>query len=178
MGDAHASGRLSGLRVGLIAALCLLAILAFFVLWDVRLNDGDWWFDGLSDALSRSGMTALLLSIEGVALLAILLLLVIPGPAPAYPEPWVSTGGARVGGDPSRLQIGCPGCGTVFEKPYMDVDEPHEQTFRCPNCGRQGHLNLALHKPVEVKPTVCASCGAEFKSYRKTAECPHCHTPQ
>lgn len=168
--------RPSGGRLALLGVFTVLAVLAFVVLADVRLNEGDPWFPGLSDAAGRRDMTLVLLAIEALCFVAALVLLLVrPRPPPA--EEWTSTGGARVGGDGTRIQIGCPGCGTVFEKPLIDVDEPHEQTFRCPNCGRGGRLNMGLHKPVSMRPVVCVSCANEFTAYRPGAECPRCHTP-
>jgi hypothetical protein len=163
-------------RLALMVVLAVVAILAFLVLADVRLNPGDVVLEGVSDAQSRSTMTTILLVIEAVAFLAVLLLLLIrPAPVAAYEEPWTSTGGAAVGD--AIIQIGCPGCGTVFEKGYTDVDEPHEQNFRCPNCGRAGRLKMELHKQVPMHKTVCPACSNEFISYRAGAECPRCHTP-
>lgn len=165
--------RPSGARLALMAFLAVVAILAFLVLADVRLNPGDVWIEGVSDAASRSTMTTTLLVVEAIAFLGVLLLLLVRPAPPMDDAPWTSTGGV---GD-SVIQIGCPGCGTVFEKPYHDVDEPHEQSFRCPNCGRAGHLKMELHKQVPMHSTVCASCSNEFVSYRPGAECPRCHTP-
>src|SRR5688572_3456443 len=154
----------------------VLAILAFVVLADVRLNEGDHWFDGLSDAGDRQDMTIILLAVEAVAFVAILLLLLVrPRAGPV--DDWVSTGGTHMGGDGTRIQIGCPGCGTVFEKPLVDVDEPHEQSFRCPNCGRGGRLNPGLHKGVQMREVTCVRCAHLFTAYREGAECPRCHTP-
>lgn len=157
-----------------VAALAFLAILA-----DVRFNaQGDLWFDGVSDIANRKGMTILALAGEAIALAAMLLFLLIrPAVRPAH-DTWVSTGGVRVGGDETRLQIGCPGCGTVFQKPLTDVDEPHEQEFRCPNCGRAGRLSMEARKQVEVRQATCVSCGQAFSTYRDTSECPHCHAVQ
>lgn len=179
MEEAVGPYRPSGARLGLMTGFALLATISFVVLADVRLNEGDVWFAGVSDAASRSAMTLLLLAFEAIAFTGVLLLLLIrPYHRPPMPEEWTSTGGVHMGGDGTSIQIGCPGCGTVFEKPYQDVDEPHEQDFRCPNCGRAGRLRMGTHKPVQIRETVCANCGAGFKSYRDTAECPHCHAAQ
>lgn len=180
MQEALARERISGARLAWIGVLALLALAAFLLLADVRFNYSDPTLDGVTDAASRANMTAILIGVEAVCFLAVLLLLLIDpfggsriiGPD----EEWTSTGGTRVGGD-DALTIGCPGCGTVFEKPYTDVDEPHEQDFRCPNCGRAGHLRMELRKPVHIRATTCGNCGREFQAYREGAECPHCHAP-
>jgi Zn finger protein HypA/HybF involved in hydrogenase expression len=176
MQDAMPPFRPSGARLAWMGVCAVLAILAFVVLADVRLNEGDNWFGGLSDLGTRKEMTICLLVIEAVAFAVILLLLLVhPRAGPV--DDWVSTGGTRMGGDGTRVQIGCPGCGTVFEKPLTDVDEPHEQSFRCPNCGRGGRLNMGLHKGVQMREVTCSRCAHLFTAYREGAECPRCHTP-
>ena len=176
MQDAMPPFRPSGARLAWMGVCAVLAIVAFVVLADVRLNEGDYWFGGLSDAASRKGMTILLVAVEAVAFVAVLLLLLVrPRAGPV--DDWTSTGGTRVGGDGTKIQIGCPGCGTVFEKLLIDVDEPHEQSFRCPNCGRGGRLNLGLHKGVQMRQVTCGNCANPFTAYRDGAECPRCHTP-
>lgn len=177
MEDATRPDRPSGTKLAIIGLLAFVGLVSFLVLADVRLNQGDFWFEGLSDAASKSTMTWTLIGIEAAAFLGALVLLLLPGSARPQEDEWISTGGVRMGGDGTRIQIGCPGCGTVFEKPLIDVDEEHEQHFRCPNCGREGHLRMEVHKPVEIRKTVCSTCDKEFQSYRAGAECPHCHAP-
>ena len=164
-------------RLAFMVILAFVAVVAFVILADVRLNEGDPILEGVSDAGTRDNMTTALLVVEAFAFLGVLLLLLLrPNPTRAGDDVWTSTGGTTVG-DGSLIQIGCPGCGTVFEKVYTDVDEPHEQNFRCPNCGRQGRLKMALHKPVSLRATVCSNCEFEFTAYRDGAECPRCHSP-
>ncbi|MEK6975344.1 MAG: hypothetical protein AABY18_03270 [Candidatus Thermoplasmatota archaeon] len=163
-----------------MGVFALIAVAALVLLYDVRFNEGAWWFEGVSNAASRSAMTLLLLALEAMAFTGVLFLLLIRPyrRSAALTEEWTSTGGALMEGDSTVIQIGCPGCGTVFEKPLTSVDEPHEQDFRCPNCGRAGRLRMGLHKPVTIRDAACISCGQGFKAYRDTAECPHCHAPQ
>lgn len=164
-------------RLAFMVILAFVAVVAFVILADVRLNEGDPILEGVSDAGTRDNMTTALLVVEAFAFLGVLLLLLLrPNPTRVDSDVWTSTGGTTVG-DGSLIQIGCPGCGTVFEKVYTDVDEPHEQNFRCPNCGRQGRLKMALHKPVSLRATVCTNCEFEFTAYRDGAECPRCHSP-
>lgn len=181
MTDGTAQYRPSAGRLTAMAGLTVLAIVSFVVLLDVRLNQGDWWFEGLSDAASRSTMSAILVILELASLVGIALLLFIhPRTNPWEPTSDWTTEMAESSAAASSpaIQIGCPGCGTVFEKPYTDVDEPHEQSFRCPNCGRAGRLRMGLHKKVPMHSLTCRTCGRGFIAYRETAECPHCHAPQ
>lgn len=176
--------RPSGRRIALMVVLAVIAVASFVLLWDVRFNHPDLGpgsdptFGRATEATSRLGMTYLLLSFEGLALGGILLLLFIrprarlEGDTAAWAVQETDSGAGGV------IQIGCPGCGTVFEKPESDVDEPHEQEFRCPNCGRAGRLRLGVHKAVAIRSATCASCGRDFQVYRDTAECPHCHAAQ
>jgi len=170
--------RLSGARVAGAIALAVVAIVCFVLLADVRLSYDDPVFDGITQETTRKGWTVLLLAYEAIALVGILLLLLVRrrGSGTWSPQEWTSAEAVEGGG--RRVQIGCPGCGTVFEKPLTEVDEPHEQDFRCPNCGRAGRLRLGLHKSVQVRDAACANCGRDFRSYRQGAECPHCHAPQ
>lgn len=177
--------RPSGRRVALMVVLAIVALAAFVLLWDVRFNHPDLGpgsdprFEPVTDATTRTGWTYLLLAFEGMALIGILLLLFIRprGGTQTQTAGWeveqsTDSAGGRV------IQIGCPGCGTVFEKPESDVDEPHEQEFRCPNCGRAGRLRMGVHKSVAIRGHTCSNCGREFQAYRDTAECPHCHAAQ
>lgn len=176
--------RPSGRRVTVMAVFAAVALVAFVLLWDVRFNHpqvgGDPVFPWTDD-FQRLSWTVLLLGLEALCGVAILLLLLIHPRAREegewMAEDWTS---APAGAQPadSMLQIGCPGCGTVFEKPTTDVDEPHEQDFRCPNCGRAGHLRMGLHRAVDLRDLTCVSCGSAFQAYRTSAECPHCHTAQ
>src|SRR5687768_7580191 len=109
-------------RLAFMVILAFVAVLAFIVLADVRLNEGDPVLEGVSDAGSRSNMTLALLVVEGFAFLGVLLLLVVRPRTISDGDLWTSTGGALVG-EGNLIQIGCPGCGTVFEKVYTDVDE-------------------------------------------------------
>ena len=176
--------RPSGRRVALMAVFALLALAAFILLWDVRFNhpevDGDPVFPVTDDA-QRISWTIILLSFEAMFGVAIVLLLLIHPRAhtgSGWPaEDWTTQAAASPAGD-STLQIGCPGCGTVFEKVATDVDEPHEQEFRCPNCGRAGRLRMGLHRSVDLRERTCASCARPFQAYRTDAECPHCHAVQ
>lgn len=171
--------RLSATRMLAISLLAAAALAFLAILTDVRFNAPDeLWFDGVSDIANRKGMTVLALAGEAIALAAMLLFLLIRAPAQPVDDAWVSTGGVRVGGNDTQLQIGCPGCGTVFQKPLTDVDEPHEQEFRCPNCGRAGRLSTEARKQVELRQATCVACGQSFTSYRDTSECPHCHAVQ
>lgn len=170
--------RPTGVRLAVMGLFAILAIASLVILADVRLNEGGLWFEGVSGIANERGMTILLLSAEAFALAAVLMLLLIRPRPPEPVDDWVSTGGVHVGGDDTRVQIGCPGCGTVFEKPLTDVDEPHEQDFRCPNCGRQGRLGQAPTRRVDVRERACVDCGRTFKAYQDAAECPHCHAPQ
>lgn len=166
-----------------MVCFALVALLAFALLADVRLSYDQPFFKGLTPELARTTWTLLLLAIEATCLLVLVLLLLVPPRAPRddagqgtpdTAEAWVvdepSTGGPQV-------QIGCPGCGTIFVKPLVDVDEEHEQDFDCPNCGRQGHLRLGLHKSAALRDVHCASCDQLYTAYRDAAECPHCHAP-
>lgn len=180
MEDATGPYRPSGRRLALMGVFAVVAVAAFILLWDVRFNGvegGDPVFGGLTDAMSRTAWTVLLLAFEAIAFTGVLLLLLIRPRSDTWTaDEWASDPGAP--GSDTRIQIGCPGCGTVFEKQSTDVDEPHEQDFRCPNCGRAGRLRMGLHKSVSVRDAVCTSCGRDFKAYRGTAECPHCHAVQ
>lgn len=183
MREAAGPYRPSGARLALMGVLAFVAVAALLLLYDVRFNQDGLWFGAVSGLAAKSSMTALLLALEAMAFAGVLMLLVIR-PYTARPPPfegWVSTGGVHVDApatDNTIVQIGCPGCGTVFEKPLTSVDEPHEQGFRCPNCGRAGRLRMGLHKPVAIRQSTCGSCGQGFSAYRETAECPHCHAPQ
>lgn len=164
-----------------MALLTLLAIAAFALLADVRLNQDDLWFPAVSDLASRATMTAVLIVLEVACLVCIALLLFVHRRTEAWTTAdWTTEISEPVpaGTPATSIQIGCSGCGTVFEKAYSEVDEPHEQDFRCPNCGRAGHLRMGLHKKVPMRTQTCGNCSREFTAYRETAECPHCHAPQ
>ena len=174
MGDNAARPPLGSGTIVAIVLMAVLAAAAFIVLLDVRLNYDDPILSGVTDFASRSTMTALSLSVEAVCFLAMALLVFLrPRQAPA--TSWGEALATATLAD--DLQIGCPGCGTVFEKPLTSVDEPHEQSFRCPNCGRAGRLRMELRKPVHIRAATCGNCGSEFQTYREGAECPHCHAP-
>lgn len=176
----------SGRRVGLMAGLAVLAILAFSLLADVRLSYEEPLFDGLTPNLPRLTWTLVLLAVEAFCvILLVVLLLVRPVPkggesgddaTEENADMWTVEDANPTGPvDDTRVQIGCPGCGTIFVKPLVDVDEPHEQDFACPNCGRPGRLRLGLHKSAPLRTVACVQCSAEFTAYRDGAECPHCH---
>lgn len=169
----------SGRRLGVMVGFAVVAILAFALLADVRLSYDDPLFDGLTPNLARFTWTLVLLAVEAFCVVMLVILLLVrpaPGRASADSADLWTVDNAEPGPvDDTRVQIGCPGCGTIFIKPLVDVDEPHEQDFACPNCGRPGHLRLGLHKSAHLRTLACTQCNAEFTAYREGAECPHCH---
>jgi Zn finger protein HypA/HybF involved in hydrogenase expression len=188
MEEASDRYRPSGGRLAAMVACAVVALAAFLLLWDVRFNHPDLGagsdpvFGGITDAATRANWTIVLIAVEAMALAAILILLLIHPRGPSFAdEAWPAEGWAHGNAPPSAgklIQIGCPGCGTVFEKVDTEVDEPHEQAFRCPNCGRAGHLRMGIHKVAAIRSLVCTNCSRGFEAYRDPAECPHCHAVQ
>ena len=171
MGESTARAPLGAGRVTAIVILALIAVAAFLLLVDVRINHDDPVVP-ITDAASRQSMTVFWLGVELLCFVAMILLVFVRAPSPE-----VAWQRELAGASPDDdIQIGCPGCGTVFEKPLTTVDEPHEQSFRCPNCGRAGNLRMELHKKVQLRQVACGACGNPFTAYRDGAECPACHT--
>lgn len=170
----------SGRRIGVMVGFVVLAVMAFALLADVRLSYDDPLFNGLTPNLERFTWTLLLLIVEAFCVLVLVLLLTIR-PAgsgmPAPTEDWTPQDAVTITMDDTQVQIGCPGCGTIFTKLLVDVDEEHEQDFNCPNCSRPGHLRLGVHRSAHLRNLACNSCEREFTAYRDNAECPHCHAP-
>lgn len=187
-------------RVVALIVLAFAALLPFLLLLDVLFNYDDPIGGGLTTAFGQDVWTAILL----VVLLAILVVQIIllgggrsrtwstaDGEAmmaepvweesvemanPSAVAPAATWTAAPVEPAP-EVQIGCTGCGTIFEKIYTDIDEEHERVFACPNCGRQGFLKTYEVKQAPIRNVVCHTCGREYRKYRETAECRHCHTP-
>lgn len=154
-----------------IAQIVLLMFGFTFFLWLVNVLSDDPIVPGLVDNLSEGAWIAILLLLLAIVLLMVIILL--------RPK-WVQRLLRRtsVFDDDPVYMVGCPGCGTTFDRRHHEIDEPHEKRFQCPNCARVGELKSMRRKKATVDDHWCTDCDKHYKVYQDESECPHCHKPQ
>lgn len=74
------------------------------------------------------------------------------------------------------LIVGCKGCGHMFERHYTDIDEEHEQHFRCPQCDRPGTIHSLRAKKHDELDVDCFDCGLRYRTFQNYSECPRCES--
>lgn len=169
-GDGDETPRVrSGARLGVQIGLFVVAALLLVWLGNV-LADSPFW-SGAVDWLSKGWWIGILLTLLVVLLVVEILLL-----RPAVVQRALD--GHPLFDDDPLFMVGCPGCGTTFDRRHHEIDEPHEQRFACPNCGRQGHIKSLKQRRASVDDHWCTSCGKHYTVFQDHSECPHCRTPQ
>lgn len=154
-----------------VTQIILLLIGVGLFLWLVNiLGDGDVW-PGVVDWMSRGAWIAVLLILLVILLIVVILLL-----KPA----WVTRAldGRPIFDDDPLYMVGCPGCGTTFDRRHHEIDEPHEKRFQCPNCNRVGELRSMKKRRAHVEDHWCTQCDKHYTVYQDHSECPHCHAAQ
>lgn len=150
-------------------ALLVVGVLLF--LWLVNILSSDPVWPSFAGSISEGAWIAILLILLIIDLIVVILLL----------QPvWVQRAldGAPLFDDDPLYMVGCPGCGTTFDRRHHEIDEPHEKRFQCPNCARIGELRSMKRKKAHVEDHWCTQCDKHYQVYQDHSECPHCHTAQ
>lgn len=154
-----------------VTQIILFVAAILFFLWLVNVLSSDPIWPGFADSLSEGGWIGLLLSLLFIDLLVVIMLL-----RPRWMQRAID-GGPIFDADPLYM-VGCPACGTTFDRRHHEIDEEHEKRFACPNCGREGHLKSMRKKRVHVEDHWCTSCDKHYKVYQNHSQCPHCSEDQ
>lgn len=161
----------NGPRLAVQVVLALLAVLLLLWLANIVVQYDDAVLSGLAEAVSQDGWIGITIFLL-IVILAIEVLLLVPGIAQRMPEPMASFF------SPPEYEylMGCSGCGTVFDRREEELEDDR---FACPHCGREGELqDREPHPTHDIASDTCKECGTEYQKFRDVAECPACHVAQ